>query len=538
MSNRDTDALWHYHNETKHSYRSVRASGHRLDWSNYPVPFKIYPGIESIPLPREWTDTGADALAAVSSTGAVPETKATPDLKTLATILYHSAGVTRRREFAGGEIYFRAAACTGALYEVELYLVCGGLADLEAGLYHFNPADFALGKLRSGDWRGVLARATADDPAIVRAPVTIISTGTYWRNAWKYQARTYRHFFWDNGTMLANLLAMAAAERLPARLVMGFLDEEVNDLLGLDTQREVAISMVALGSGSQSEANTSRSIEPLKAQAAPPSGREVDYPLMREAHAASSLTTVEEVREWRGWMRNDPAQAGPVRPPEPEPAGTIVELKPLAEAEAPLDGIEQVIRRRGSTRRFARASISFAQLSTMLMGATQGIPADFLDPEPDPGGSRWPEGPFPGGRLNDLYVIANAVEGLASGAYYLRRDRPAIELLKQGDFRAEAGYLGLEQELPADAAAAIFFLADLKAIFARFGNRGYRAAQIEAGIIGGKLYLAAYAQRIGATGLTFYDDDVTSFFSPHAAGKSAIFLLAVGIPARRVLRTL
>ena len=67
----------------------------------------------------------------------------------------------------------------------------------------------------------------------------------------------------------------------------------------------------------------------------------------------------------------------------------------------------------------------------------------------------------------------------------------------------------------------------------RFGNRGYRAVQLEAGILGGKAYLAAYAQGLGATGLTFYDDDVTRFFSPHAAGMSAIFLMAVGKSAKR-----
>ncbi len=74
----------------------------------------------------------------------------------------------------------------------------------------------------------------------------------------------------------------------------------------------------------------------------------------------------------------------------------------------------------------------------------------------------------------------------------------------------------------------VFFLADLQAILRRLGNRGYRAVQLEAGILGGKLYLGAYAQRLGATGLTFYDDDVVKFFSPHAAGKSAIFLVAIG----------
>jgi hypothetical protein len=28
--------------------------------------------------------------------------------------------------------------------------------------------------------------------------------------------------------------------------------------------------------------------------------------------------------------------------------------------------------------------------------------------------------------------------------------------------------------------------------------------------------------------MTFYDDDVTEFFSPHAAGKSLMFLVALG----------
>jgi len=79
----------------------------------------------------------------------------------------------------------------------------------------------------------------------------------------------------------------------------------------------------------------------------------------------------------------------------------------------------------------------------------------------------------------------------------------------------------------------IFLLADLRAIFDRFGNRGYRAVQLEAGILAGKLYLAAYAQRLGATGLTFYDDDVTGFFSPHAEGKSATLLVAVGHGVKR-----
>ena len=110
----------------------------------------------------------------------------------------------------------------------------------------------------------------------------------------------------------------------------------------------------------------------------------------------------------------------------------------------------------------------------------------------------------------------------------MRPRQRALELLREGDFRGEAGYLGLGQAIPRDASANVYFLADLANALERLGNRGYRAAQLEAATMGGKIYLAAYAQRLGASGLTFFDDDVTEFFSPDAAGKSVMFLVAVG----------
>ena len=108
-----------------------------------------------------------------------------------------------------------------------------------------------------------------------------------------------------------------------------------------------------------------------------------------------------------------------------------------------------------------------------------------------------------------------------------------MEQLKEGNFREQAGYLGLQQALPADASVDAFFLTDLAAVLERYGNRGYRMAQVEAGIRAGWLYLGSYAQRLGASGLTFFDDDVTEFFSPHAKGKSVMFFVALGRPQRR-----
>jgi SagB-type dehydrogenase family enzyme len=506
MKNRDIQAAWKYHDGTKHSYWSIRNNPHFLDWANRPQPFKIYPNIEPLPLPRDLPQTGVAALSSITEPLPLSRAAAVPDIQDMARILYFSAGITKHRKSQGGEIYFRAAACTGALYEIELYVVTSDLQGLDAGVYHFNPADVSLRLLRKGDFRGNLAHATAMETAVADAPATIICTGTYWRNAWKYQARTYRHFGWDNGTLLANMLAVSAASGLPAEIVLGFVDAEVNRLLDLDTRREVSFCLVPIGHRSASSLPTPIEVPTLGLETLPASPSEVEYPDMLEMHAASSLESNEEVGEWRGQQLVLAASA---------PAGEEIQLPKLPEEEQPKDTIEQVILRRGSTRSFDRtASITLGQLSTILDCATRGLPSDLHK--------------LPGTQLNDLYLIVHSIEGLEPGAYFYARERNTLELLKEGEFRAEAYHLGLEQQLPADACVDIFFLADLNRVLGRYGNRGYRAVQLEAGAIGGRMYLATYAQRLGATGLTFFDDDVTNFFSPHANGKSAIFLLAIG----------
>src|SRR5579883_2941331 len=437
MPNRDTAALRAYHEATSHSVARLRQDPHWLDWAIMPRPFKVYPTLEPIPLPRDVTTARPSAL----------------DRAALARLLYFSAGVLRRRTYPGGEIFFRAAACTGALYHIDLYLACGPLPDLDAGLYHFGPHDFALRRLRPGDHRAALVAASGEEPAIARAPVVIAATSTFWRNAWKYRARAYRHAFWDTGTLLANLLAVAAAMDLPARVVVGFVDAEVNRLLDVDGEREAAIALVALGTG------------------------------------------------------------GPPAPPAP-PAASPAALVPLpAPAALPREPVERVILRRGSARAFTHESIALAELAALLHAASAEVPIDAPAP-------------------STLYLVANAVRGLDPGAYVYDPMRAGLERLRTGDFRRTAGHLGLDQDLAADAAVDLFWLVDLDEVLGRLGNRGYRAAELEAAIAGGRVYLAAYALGLGATGLTFFDDEVTAFFSPHAAGRSVMFLVAAGHPAR------
>src|SRR5437868_2462458 len=163
-----------YHDLTVHSPDSVRASGHTLDWDNKPFPFKVYTDLPGLHLTREIDVLATPTLAAIAGEGApAPSALALPALTSL---LYYVAGVTKRKTYpGGGEVLFRAAASTGALYQTEVYVVAGAVDDLPAGVYHFCPGDFTLRRLRTDDARGLLAEAAADAMPGRRAATLVLS---------------------------------------------------------------------------------------------------------------------------------------------------------------------------------------------------------------------------------------------------------------------------------------------------------------------------------------------------------------------------
>ncbi len=493
--NADTRVARAFHDETTHTPESVRTSGHALEWDIKPFPFKVYTTLPAPPLPRDFDPVTADTLEALGA-GEVPRTGRLT-LATLAAVLYLTAGVTKKKTYpGGGEVLFRAAASTGALYQTEVYVAVGEVADLAPGLYHFCPGDFTLRRLREGDVRQPLAAAAAE-PALARRAATVILTAIYWRNTWKYQARGWRHLYWDSGTMLANLVAVGRAQGLAPRLLDGFVDAEVNRLLGIDDAREAALELVALGPDT-SQAPSSGGLPSIGHETMPLSSDEVDYPPLVAMQRASMLVDAAAVRAWRA----------PRPPATRRPRGATTPLPPARHKAG--RRLDDTIQHRGSSRAFSHAPLTAEELATTLWWATRPVEADV-----------------PGG-LVDLFLIVNAVDGVAPGAYRYWPDAHALETVAAGELRRQAAYLTLEQALGGDAAATIFFLAPLDALLAAWGNRGYRLANLEAGLAGGRAYLAAYAQRFGASGLTFYDREVVRFFAPHSEGLDAIFVTALG----------
>ena len=87
---------------------------------------------------------------------------------------------------------------------------------------------------------------------------------------------------------------------MPAKVVAGFVDETVNRLPDLDTQKEVALALVPLGYAPQEAAPPSPDVVPLGLKTAAISSDDLDFPTVREMHEAASLTGGEEAASWRG----------------------------------------------------------------------------------------------------------------------------------------------------------------------------------------------------------------------------------------------
>lgn len=503
--NRELEHAWRYHEETKHSYVSVRTGGRPLDWSNYPYLFKVYLDRPSIELPRDFPRPSKPALEALSP---LLRGDGEMDVGVLAELLFFSAGITRVKRYGGEVMYFRAMPTTGALYHVELYVVSSDIEGLEAGVYHFDPGEFKLSLLRKGDYRGYLYEAAGWEKSILEAPLSIVLTSFWWRNAWKYGARTYRHCFWDSGVLAANMLAVAHSEDLAARVVMGFVDRDVGLLLGLDERLELPLAIIPIGSGGEPPKESPRPSK-MEPKVMPPSRYIIDYREIREIHEASSLESPGEVREWR-------ERAGGHGEKPLEIDSEEIALGDIEERSPPL---WKVILRRGSTRRFSLESIGLEQLGVILRHSLTGVAADFHG-----GGA---------GNLTHPFLMINDVDGLEPGSYYYDWASGSLRRLRKGRFREMCGYLCLEQELGFSSSSTAFLMNRLEETLSIMGNRGYRVAQFEAGVIAGRLYLSAYSLGLGATGLTFYDEDVVEFFKPYSEGMENMMVVALGRPAYR-----
>ena len=377
-------------------------------------------------------------------------------------VLDAGAGVVRSR---GGH-HFRGYSSAGALYPVEAYVVA------PEGLYSYDALDHALVPLQAGDLRAALADAVAADE-LAAAGAVIVLTGIHARTGWKYMERGYRHVWWDAGTMLANLLAVATADDLSPQLHVAFVDRDVNAAIGVDGDREFALALLALDGVAALEPRDS----PREVELHPEQGPR--YALAEQLHEASSLADAAAVRAWRTGREG-------------------------GERKQERDDLVRAIRRRGSVRSYAPRPLPRDAFAELLAWSEDPIPADAP-------------------RVVRQLVTVAAVDGLAPGTYDAGLN--LLRVHEEAELRERVGYAAMEQEHPRDAAANVFQLANVDDVVARLGDRGYRWAQLEAGIRAGRLQIGAFMRGWGAAASTFFDDEVSRLLE---TDDSPLLMVAIG----------
>lgn len=111
----------------------------------------------------------------------------------------------------------------------------------------------------------------------------------------------------------------------------------------------------------------------------------------------------------------------------------------------------------------------------------------------------------------DIFAVINNVTDMQNGVYKNK------ELIKSGDFANEAGYLCLEQAIGKDGAITFF-------VTSRASS--YQIAVISAGIFGHRLYIAAAALGIGASGIgAYYDQETKKFLD---TTNDILYAVAIG----------
>lgn len=374
----------------------------------------------------------------------------------------------------------------------EVYVVSTEMPGLPAGVYHVDSQAGVLKRLREGDYRPDLVATAGDNQSLAAAPVTVILSAAL--------NGSYRTLLSDTGQVLARILATASAARIAASAEMSFVDAQVNALLGLDGQSEAALCLVPLGrSLDWAEHVGERVLPEVHATTKPQVRAEFSDPDMTKIHVASSLLSNEETR---------PLQ-GPCTRPLPEiPHAThlhrvVKKSRPLGE-----------VLKQEPTRGYAGKSMDIDELSALLHQATVAVSTDFL------------EGPETS--LLDPYLVVQRIAGLEPGLYEFRPDTRGLARLFAGDLGTALEQSLVSPPVGQPAAVHLILVSDLAPVLERFGNRGYRLTQVEAGITAGRFALAAQSMGLGAPVLDFFDDEMSRLLSPYADGKEVILTLGLG----------
>ena len=195
-----------YHQNTKHSYFSVRNNPNRVDWNNPPNRFKNYPDSYK----RIALDSSNENY----------------------NFLYLISGITAKKTYPGIEYYLRVNPSAGALYPNEVYFQVRNVDGFEDGIYHLEVVTSSAVKLQKIELNQGVETLLGLDFS-VDGFIFFISS-LYFRSSWKYKNRAFRYCLLDAGHLLGSMEASSYLFDKEFEILYDFPKQKLNDFFCFD----------------------------------------------------------------------------------------------------------------------------------------------------------------------------------------------------------------------------------------------------------------------------------------------------------------
>jgi len=485
-----TMAWREYHEFTKHSVEALRRTQHYLDWGNMPGPYRHYEGVPVLDLPADPPSPQTPAIDVLR--GRLGNCLARDGAAFLSHLMFYSASISASKRVAStGDIYaLRVNPSSGNLHPTEFHFCTRGLVGWSDGLYHYRASSHMAEQRGIGDFAGNLVS--------ISAPLVFVLTSIVWREAWKYGERAYRYCLHDIGHAWQALTLAARAIGCESFALGHFLDDAVSKCCLLNEDEWPMLIVTLHGPSIPLKVLDAGESVLFGGQPNRLSDEQVSFPQIEKIHAATKVQSGVTIPAAGHPKHNG---RGETKLPSPVTTNCI---------------FGEVVRGRRSALDFRGGdeSISLSTLATLLAVTEEPFFADFATL-----------------RFVQLYLYVHRVEGLAPGVYRYWPGHAELEKIKQGDQRLVSAALSLRQDLAANACVVFSMIGDFENATRTYGDRGYRYVHFEAGAIGQRIYLAAEAHGLRATGIgAFFDKEVQRYLNLNSVQVQVVYHFAAGYP--------
>ena len=144
----------------------------------------------------------------------------------------------------------RTVPSAGATYTIELYIIALNVEGFSKGIYHYNPSEHSLIRIREGDFREELLGATRNQPRFEKVPVSIIIAGNFERHKKKFggvpEDLVKTWVYTEAGHASQSMYLQSESLGLGMVLMGGFDESKLNSLLELPSN-ETSLYLIPLG---------------------------------------------------------------------------------------------------------------------------------------------------------------------------------------------------------------------------------------------------------------------------------------------------